>query len=365
MKFFFNNSIILKRNRENEMNFNYSKIYDLAQIDQIENITFEEKKNLLIDIKKILLITNEYIVSGNILEILKYLILSIIIFVLFLLFYCPIYKSFFLASDVSINESSFLEKLFCYFFFEILEITFRIVYNNIKEKKVRKIMKIYAQNIVNQKQNESNFNIFIDNNFNILIRRKSDFKNISNIKEEKQSFLNNPRNMFYQYVINYPNVRYYNWNRQILNEKENEIADNIIQIIKLTEKEYVKKYGISVFIVWAFYILSFNNLIRGTKFKSLFYRFGMFIFTKIVSLFMSNNFKNCLKEKEELLSKQYIPNGYFIILSYFVIQIFKLKEEYVDNTLNINENFKNLYKTIINLNEKIIENDISYLSYKF
>ena len=88
-------SIVLKRNRENEINLNYSKIYDLSRIDEIENITFEEKKDLLIDIKKILLITNEYILSSNVLEIAKYLILSFIIFILFLIFYCPVYKSFF------------------------------------------------------------------------------------------------------------------------------------------------------------------------------------------------------------------------------------------------------------------------------
>ena len=353
-------SIILKRNRENEMNLNYSKIYDLSRIDEIENITFEEKKDLLIDIKKLLLITNEYILSSNVLEIAKYLILSFIIFILFMIFYCPVYKSFFLSSEnqeISFKESSFFEKLLCYSIFEIIEISFRIIYNNRKERKVRKIMKNYAQTILNQRQNENNFNLYIDNNFNIFIKRKSILKNVSNIKEEKESFLKAQKNCFYQYVINYPNVRYYKWNRNILNQKENEIADNIIQTIKLAEREYVKKFGVSLFVVWALYFLSFNNLIKGEKLKSLFYRFIIFVFTKIVSYFMSNNFKNCLKEKEELLSKQYMPNGYFVILSYFVIQIFKLKNEYADNTLNINENFKNIYRNIINLNEKIMEND--------
>jgi hypothetical protein len=39
-----NSSIYLKRNREEEIRRNYTKIYDLSKINKFENISFEEKK---------------------------------------------------------------------------------------------------------------------------------------------------------------------------------------------------------------------------------------------------------------------------------------------------------------------------------
>ena len=353
------NSIILRRNREEESNHNYTKIYDLSKIDNIENINFDEKKNLLIAIKKILLSTNEYILSNNIVEIARYILLSIAIFLSFIILYCPFYKSYFLHAEKennSINESSFFQKLYCYFFFEIIEIFFRIIFNNIKTKRVKKVMKAYANNIIYQLQKDINFNLYIDNNFNIYIIRKSIFNNSVKINEEKKKpLLNLEQNNFFQYVINYPNVRYYNWDRKILNEKENEIANKILQTIKLAEKEHVKKFGFSLILVWIFYFLSFNCLIKGKKIKSLFFRLINFVFTKIISLYMSHSFKNNLMEKEENLSKEFINQGYFILLSFTVIQIFKLNNGYVDNTLNINEIYKIINKDVVNFNEKILE----------
>ena len=356
-----NNSILLKRDRNEEILKNYTKIYDLSKIDKLENISFEEKRNLLITIKKILLSTNQYISSSNILEIVKYLIVSTTIFISFILIYCPIYKSFYLSQDKKISdsfeESTLFQKFYCFFIFELFEVIFRIVLNYIKKKKVRKVMTAYAKSIINQNQNENNFILYInDINFDIYIIRKSLFKNSYNNNDELKTLLNHTKNNFYQYVINYPNVRYYRWDRKILNEKENEIADNIIKQIKLAEKEHVKKFGFSVFVVWILYFLSFNRLIKGQKLLCLVYRLINFVFTKVFSIFSSNNFKKSLMEKEEIISKQYIPNGYFILLNFGVIQIFKLNDGYVDNTLNINEIYKNIHKDVVNLNDKIIEN---------
>ena len=351
-----NNSIILRRNRKEEIRLNYTKIYDLSQINKIKDITIEEKKSLLVIIKKILLSTNNYIYSSNILEITRYLIMSLLIFISFIIFYSPIYKSYFLSEKTTeyIDNSTFIQKCYCFFLFEIIELIFRIIVNNMKIKKVTKIMENYARSII--KQNENNFSLYLeDKNFDLYILRKAFFKNLINFKKENKSTLIGVKNDFYQYVIIYPNVRYYKWDRKILNEKENEIADNIIKTVKLAEKEHVKKFGFTVLIIWVLYFLSFNCIIMGKKLKSLVYRLIIFIFTKIVSYFMSNNFKENLMEKEEILSKQYIHQGYFILLSFTTFQIFKLKEEDVDNTLNINEVYKNIHKDIVNLNEKILE----------
>ena len=353
LEFLKKQSIILKRNREEELNLNYKKIYDLSKIDTIENISFEEKKNLLITIKKILLCTNDYITSSNILEIIRYCIVAVVIFISYILIYCPIYKIYTKSSDL--QEPSIFEKIYCYFFFEVIEITFRIVLNILKKNKIKKIMHNYAKNIA-QRQVSNNYCIYLDKYFfNLFIIRKPFFNNIFNDNEENKPFINSEKHNFYQYVINYPNSRYYSWDRNILNEKENEIADNVIKTLNLAEKEHVKKFGLSVIIVWIFYIFSFNSLIRGEKIKSLCYRFIIFIITKLFSYIMSMNFKNNLIEKEEVLTKQYLPSGYFILLSFTVIQIFKLNDEYNDSSLNIDEIYKRLHKDIVDLNEKILE----------
>lgn len=351
------NSIILKRNKEEELDLKYTKIYDLTHLNKIEDMTTEEKTNLLITIKKILLSTNDYISASNVIEITRYILMSIIIFIAFIIIYTPIYKNFILEEKVydSLNESSFFQKLYCYFFFEILELIFRIILNEMKSKKVFKVMKFYARSII--KQNEQNFILYLeDNNFDLYILRKSIIKNAFNMNnQESKPFIRGAKNDFYQYVINYPNVRYYKWDTKILNQKEVEIVNDIILAIKLAEKEHVKKFGFSVIIVWIIYFLSFNNLIKGEKMISLGYRFIIFVFTKIVSYFMSYSFKSNLMEKEEILSKRYLQNGYFIILNFSVIQIFKLNDEYVDKSLNLDEIYKYIHKDITDLNEKILE----------
>jgi hypothetical protein len=224
-----------------------------------------------------------------------------------------------------------------------------------KTKKVLKIMKYYAKTII--KRNEQNFILYLeDNNFDLYILRKSIFKNTFNMSnQENKPFISGAKKEFYQYVINYPNVRYYKWDKKILNEKEVEIVDNIVQAIKIAEKEHVKKFGFSVIIVWIIYFISFNNLIKGEKMKSLGFRFIIFVFTKIVSYFMSYSFISNLMEKEEKLSKKYLQHGYFIVLSFSVIQIFKLSDEYIDKSLNVDEMYKYIHKDAFDLNEKILE----------
>lgn len=352
------NAIIMKRKREEEINKNYTKIYDLSKLDKYEIIPFEEKRNILITIKKILLATNDYIKTCNYMETLKYIIISTMIFLFFITLYCPIYNFYYFSSGKELfEESTLFQKIYCFYFFEVIEVIFRITINHIKVKKVKKVMNGYAKCIIYQNQKDNNFNIYIDDkSFDLYIMKREFYKNIFKNEEKTYHFLNNIKNNFYQYVIIYPNVRYYNWDRKILNEKENEIADNIIQTIQTSEKEHVKKYGFSIFIVWALYFFSFNNLIKGNKLLSLFFRFINCIYTKIVSIFLTNSFKNALMEKEEILSKQYIQNGYFIILNFCTIQIFKLNDGYVDNTLNIDEIYKTINKDVGNLNQKIIEN---------
>ena len=68
---------------------------------------------------------------------------------------------------------------------------------------------------------------------------------------------------------------------------------------------------------------------------------------------MSMDYKNRLEQREKILSKNYIPQGYFILLSSSVIEIFKLKETFTDNNVFVEEHFTKLNKEVSDLNEKI------------
>ena len=50
---FLDNTIIINRNINEELNCNFTKIYDLSKIYSKKNLSFEEKQNILITIKKI------------------------------------------------------------------------------------------------------------------------------------------------------------------------------------------------------------------------------------------------------------------------------------------------------------------------
>ena len=63
-------------------------------------------------------------------------------------------------------------------------------------------------------------------------------------------------------MINYPNNRYFIWDRKILNEKENEIANDIINEIKSEDNEVFLKYSFRFIIDIILFILSYNNLIE-------------------------------------------------------------------------------------------------------
>jgi len=354
---FLKNSIQLERNYEEEENLNYKKVYDLSKIDTFKGISLDDKTNLLTTIKKILLSTNDYIFHANVLDITKYTLMSGVIFILFLVIYGPFYKCVILSEEeaLNLNEPSIFKKLCCYSFFEIAEIIFRMVFNYLKTKRVKKLMKIYAEIIIKKNEEQSDYLINIkDSNFDLCIIKKEYLKDLMNWESKDLAILKGIDLNFFQYVINYPNSRYYKWDRKILNVKENEIANDIIKAIEVTEYEQVRQFGFSIIIMWVFYFFSFNHLIKGNYLMSLFYKFLIFILTKVFSYFMSKSYKDGLIKCEKELNGKYLPNGYFIILHICAIQIFKLDEEHIDKSLEIDEKSKNIYDQINNLNDKIL-----------
>ena len=154
---------------------------------------------------------------------------------------------------------------YCSFFLEYISDRNK-EFSRIRE--VKKIMNFYAQTIVierNQSNEEKNNLIFFnDSNFNVFIIKKSAFNlemKYPNINEEKIKKI--LKNKFYQYVINYPNTYDHNWDRKIINEKENIIANDIIYMTKLALNELMIKFSPSLVFYLIFYVLFCNLLIKG------------------------------------------------------------------------------------------------------
>ena len=115
---------MLNRNIEEELKCNYIKIYDLSKIDSKEHISFEEKKNILITIKKILLSTNLYFYSSFFVDMIIKLIKTTIFFLFFIIIYSPIYKAYFYSPEDINNppkECSFWQKMFCFYYSFFIE----------------------------------------------------------------------------------------------------------------------------------------------------------------------------------------------------------------------------------------------------
>ena len=347
------NSCILMKNNEEELKLNYTKIYDLSLIDKIENITQEEKVFLFSMIKKVLLSTNNYILSFNNKASRAYYNLTMIIYLLFNFIYYPIYRYFFISEENSFEEPSKQRIFIIYMILEICEMVYKFLPKSLEEKKILKIMKIYAKSLMFQNENDT-FKMNIDDKFNIYIMRKEFFKDVLNMNKKQLPL--NVKNDFYDYVINYPNTYNFLINGNILNEKENEIFGAIIQARNLVENEVANIYKLFIICLILVYVQYFNNLIKGNIYTICFYRFIIFVIDLIYSLFLSNHLKKNFTQKQEMLSKQYIPFGYFIVLNFHVYQIFKLKDEYIDKALNIDETYEKINKDIFNLNNKVIEN---------
>ena len=342
-EFWYHDKLILKRNNESERELNYKKIYDLSKIDKIPGINPEKKFELLLSIKKILLCTNKYIDICNAKELSHYIIVSFAIFLVYITILSPFYEIIILSEEriKRIGNYTFKNKLWYYMLGQMLEIIFRIFFNYLRHRKTRKIMTYYAENELNKIRNE--FNIDIDeNNFDLYINyKKAKFRYISDSYEKD-----------FQYVICYPNVRYYDWDENILNENEKNISKIIKVNIKHSEDEFIIKNFIHSIVILLLYLAFFFFLtVKNLKiFFSLIFIF--FAYTKIVSYFLSNEFKKILIEKEKNLNFIFIDKGYLIILSSAVIHIFKLNPIEYYKGKNFNEIYMSFFEKVVQLNNK-------------
>ena len=126
----YQGKIVLKRNDIEEQKLNYKKIYNLSLINNIEGINEEKRYSLLITIKKILLCTNKYIDICNKKETREYCVMSLIIFIFYILVLSPGIKIYLLTEEESnaLENFSVWKKFFYYSITQIIEILFRLFF---------------------------------------------------------------------------------------------------------------------------------------------------------------------------------------------------------------------------------------------
>ena len=340
-----NDELILKRNDESEKDFKYKKIYDLSKIDEIPFINPANKYSLLFSIKKILLCTNKYINICNKNELRQYIFVSMGIFMLYISIVSPFYEIIILSEErmKKIGNYNVINKLWHFWIGQIFEILFRILFNYLRKRKTKKLMLYYAENELNKIRDEFNIDIK-ENNFDIVIKYKKGKYNSDSLDYERD----------FQYVICYPNVRYYNWDENILNEKEKQIIQQLKLDIKIYENSFLLKNYFHSIVLLVLYLFIFFFLTNKNLILYYIFIFIFFSYTKIVSFFLSSKYKEILiyLEKYTNFAKNLIQDGYLLILNSSVIHIFKLNPIEYYQGKNIADIYINFSKNVENLNNK-------------
>jgi len=339
-----NDELILKRNDESEREFKYKKIYDLSKIDEIPLINPTKKLSLLSSIKKILLCTNKYIDICNQKEIAQYIAVTIGIFILYISILSPFYEIIILTEERinKLGNYNVFNKLRHYIITQSIEIIFRISFNYLRKRKTKKMMLYYAENELNKIRDEFNININ-ENNFDIVIKyKKGKYNDEENIDYDKD----------FQYVICFPNVRYYDWDENILNDKEKQLCQTLKTSIKATEANFLlKNYFHSLILIVLYFIIFFcltnKNLILYYLFTFIF-----FSYTKIVSFYLSFKYEKTLEFSEQYINYINMKDGYLIILCSSIIHIFKLNPMEYYQTKNSKDIYNHFSEKVEKLNNK-------------
>ena len=257
-------------------------------------------------------------------------------------------------STSSLETNSTLKMIFGLLIINIFDILFiLIIMFNIKykQRRISKYMQKYAQlsyenenYLIKQKYHctistDGRFNIIVKSNKNNDINKNS-YDIYQNNKYKKN------KNIFFEYVINFPNIRlqsnyYY---RKMLLPQEKEILSRIISISSEIEYKYKKKL-LTFLLIIAVLVVSFSlmNLFSEEKRRECKNYLGILILLLFVE---RNNFfqnKNEQIEKISLLNNEYIAEGYYIYINKDIISIFFLKENYrrieaIEKIKSLNEN---------------------------
>ena len=241
------------------------------------------------------------------------------------------------------NPASIIYKILIINSIDFMVLSTMLIHYKYKERKINKYMQKYTQCSIESENRLINKKYFCtiskDGNFKIEINKIKNKPNKSNKCMKKSEY-------FFEYVINFPNIRFLSLYlyKKIFLPKEKEIINKIINISNEIEYKYKKK--LLIFLIVIISIISYIplvNIFAHEERKDFINYFGILVLILYVE---RNNFFNNKSEQIQrvsLLNMEYINSGYYIYISNDLISIFYIKEKYrnidsIDIIKKMNEN---------------------------
>ena len=171
--------------------------------------------------------------------------------------------------------------------------------------------------------------------------------NLINNKNNYSINTYNNNKYFFEYVINFPNVRFVSnyLYKKVFLPKEKEIINKIVAISNEIEFKYKKKLINFLFLIITILLsIPLIKYVSAEKRLDFLNYFGIFALSLFVQRNIFLNNKNEQIKNILLLNNEYINDGYYIYINTDIISLFFLKEEYrnkesIDKIKEMNEKF--------------------------
>ena len=246
----------------------------------------------------------------------------------------PYYKLFNFNKSIHI-----IIRLFMINLLDILVLSVIVICYRYKQKKINKYMEIYTQYAIEPE------NKLIKKYYNCVISKDGKFNIEINLTKNNFFLPKNNKNIFFEYVINLPNIRHMSLYiyKKLYSPVEKEIINRIVDISNEIEYKYKKKLLTFLLIIISVIIyIPLKNFLFEEEKKDFINYFGVLILMLFVE---RNNFlrnKNEQIQRVSFLNNEYINNGYYIYINNDIISIFFVKEKYrnkesIDKIREINE----------------------------
>lgn len=170
---------------------------------------------------------------------------------------------------------------------------------------------------------------------------------------DKSLYINNEeylsKETFFDGVIAYANAQFGDFDFNNLDQKEEELFQNIFELINEVEKKIKENHSILKTMSTIFKNMSYNLAVKFKIFQFLGFKIAGFL----IEEFYLNNYI-CKNERETLLEEKIkgfnhknMENGYFLALNENVILLFKIKDNY--------KNYDESYSILNEDSQKLLE----------
>ena len=344
----------------------YIHIYDTKALYLLKN---QYRKNILRIIKKSILGTNFIYWYSKHSEFISAILNFIIINTCFVIFPQLFFHSVNIEQIIddmqNQQESEESTKNISFFSKKSTDFIFRLFISNIinmiilavitikykyKQTKINKYMEKYTQCSISPENN------LIKDKFNCIISNDGKFNIEINLINNKNNYSINTYNNkhFFEYVINFPNVRFVSnyLYKKVFLPKEKEIINKIVAISNEIEFKYKKKLiSFLLIIITILLCIPLIKYVSAEKRLDILNYFGIFALSLFVQRNIFLNNKNEQIKNISLLNNEYINDGYFIYINNDIISLFFLKEEYrnidsIDKIKEMNQKFLFTYDLI-------------------